>query len=841
MEIAKNIFNFYRGESLKQIYKIIGSLDIVGNPTMLFTSVYSGVKDLVVTPSKALWNSPTDPSSVGLGVAQGTLSFVSHGTSGFFGTLAKVAAAAGQGVAVLSLDHDFRDWHHNTVVVETTNLNRVWKRRGLKSVRQMLTQPLVDILGGIAYGIFGAILSPYKGYKRHGKHGIARGVVVGTAGLIARPVVGIIDSFAHFTASIHDIAKSVNILDKRLQPALRLRLPHTFGLKGILTPYDYGVARAAWLLKRFPRRSSLNSKISLEENVIHVEILPSVRSHIYAIATSLRVLLIKVQTLSSGSLNSSLCWEADLSDKASTSSKVTDHGHSGVALYLMLKQKGKPIIRDGGDGSEVDVFSPAAPSANDLGKNEEESTRSIGLTTPEERLSNSAREDFFDYGTDKSMEGDLLEWFTISADYQYRRQLIRLHNAISCITGKFDALISDSTIRMKGNTEGYTSFGIFHFEPQRNEKIPCKEALDPAALAYLPWANETTFEKLQQQNPDEQKIALSNRTANWSFEQELRELEREGGPEWLTLAFARATFVHLGKVVVSTKPLLSTIDGKANPFLSPDPFRKLSWAEKNRLATIEDGDFESDRIDSASEFDKRLSHVYVGIGAEDDSYGQLSLNDDEAGAFLDADQQKVEMNGMTAADKRKLSTPSHPSFSGSDTTSVYSFRTARMTESQGRRLRSSGQVAEEITESFVTAQSTPGRPLLLKSSSSDDNGLKTEANDETEDHSVRLNPRRDPLLLRPTDDRLQRMERLMEQLLIFSSEQALRSQQPSDHVMTLSAEIADLRAQIKKQTNTTAVVEELRAEVAFLRAQKRNAAETLAPQTENPHKTPDSL
>lgn len=69
-DIMQSIGKFYVTETLKQIYKIVGSLDFVGNPTMLVSSFFSGVRDLFVTPSKAIMKSPTDPSRVGLGFAQ---------------------------------------------------------------------------------------------------------------------------------------------------------------------------------------------------------------------------------------------------------------------------------------------------------------------------------------------------------------------------------------------------------------------------------------------------------------------------------------------------------------------------------------------------------------------------------------------------------------------------------------------------------------------------------------------------------------------------------------------------------------------------------------------------
>jgi Vacuolar-sorting-associated 13 protein C-terminal len=69
-DIIGSIQKFYTSETLKQFYKIVGALDFVGNPTMLVTSVFSGVRDFFVTPSTALINSPGNPSRFGIGFAK---------------------------------------------------------------------------------------------------------------------------------------------------------------------------------------------------------------------------------------------------------------------------------------------------------------------------------------------------------------------------------------------------------------------------------------------------------------------------------------------------------------------------------------------------------------------------------------------------------------------------------------------------------------------------------------------------------------------------------------------------------------------------------------------------
>ena len=67
-KIISSLKSYYTNETLKQIYKIIGSLDFVGNPTILLSSFMSGVKDLVAAPTAAFMKSPANVKNVGIGV-----------------------------------------------------------------------------------------------------------------------------------------------------------------------------------------------------------------------------------------------------------------------------------------------------------------------------------------------------------------------------------------------------------------------------------------------------------------------------------------------------------------------------------------------------------------------------------------------------------------------------------------------------------------------------------------------------------------------------------------------------------------------------------------------------
>lgn len=109
--------------------------------------------------------------------------------SGFFGYTSKLAAAAGQAVATVSLDAEFRDWHNDKVVVAATNLNREWKRRGVQNVGMMLSRPIVDLALGVAGGVSGVVISPVKGFKKNGPAGLPLGVAIGGIGFFAKPLV----------------------------------------------------------------------------------------------------------------------------------------------------------------------------------------------------------------------------------------------------------------------------------------------------------------------------------------------------------------------------------------------------------------------------------------------------------------------------------------------------------------------------------------------------------------------------------------------------------------------------------------------------------------------------
>lgn len=89
--IISELQSYYVKEMMFQFYKMLGSVDVFGNPTMAVNSIMKGAHDFVVLPFREFIRSPNNPSKLGIGVAKGTLSFLSHFFSGVFGFVSNVS------------------------------------------------------------------------------------------------------------------------------------------------------------------------------------------------------------------------------------------------------------------------------------------------------------------------------------------------------------------------------------------------------------------------------------------------------------------------------------------------------------------------------------------------------------------------------------------------------------------------------------------------------------------------------------------------------------------------------------------------------------------------------
>jgi len=477
--IANSLKEFYVNEGLKQIYKVIGSLEIIGNPNQLISSLGTGVRDFFYEPALGIVKSP---QALGLGLAKGTLSLVSHTTSGVFSFTSKISSQVGSGVAMLSLDDDFKQRHARAQ--EETQSMRLTRKRDFIFVA---IRPMVDIVVGVGEGIKGVVVEPIKGFQKKGAKGLVLGIFVGILGIPAKPIVGLADAFTHASMAFRDVATGINLLEKRLEKVKRRRLPYVFGVDGRLLPYIYTDARCIALIKKEIAAENTNAKREKECVVWSESLKMGGGTELYVMATTERVMCIEVNKGAHGELSSEVKWSCLLPKLASENPlyltqrgigigrrimvKIENAGHNGVALYIMegsfaalanhqrRKDNGMGVgLGGGGQGWGVEQKLNAV-----FGKDEQgNKSAKLGATSWVENEG---------AGEKRSWGNDLdVNVFCIQAEFQHRQSLLRLNNVVCCLIEDWDGVDEEeSGLGQEESLEGVYRFGEWDFIPGGGE------------------------------------------------------------------------------------------------------------------------------------------------------------------------------------------------------------------------------------------------------------------------------------------------------------------------------------------------------------------------------------
>ena len=217
----------YFTSALRQLYKIVGSLELVGNPIGLMSSLGVGVKDFFYEPAVAVINSPTELGKFGKSVFKGTLSLMTNTADGMIGTGTTFTRAAGRGMAKLTMDNAFMN-------------SRLELQRVPNDAVLMMIRPLKDLRNGFYYGIVGILRVPYTNIRRYGVSGIIPGIAKGIAGVATKPVVGVLDAATHMGEGFREGMKYLT--RESTVPITRRRLTNLFGPDGRILPYSYTTA-----------------------------------------------------------------------------------------------------------------------------------------------------------------------------------------------------------------------------------------------------------------------------------------------------------------------------------------------------------------------------------------------------------------------------------------------------------------------------------------------------------------------------------------------------------------------------------------------------------------------
>eukprot|EP01083_Nonionella_stella_P243770 849119_1 len=242
------IITHYTYQGMRQWYRVMGSIDMIGNPVQLASNLGDGLSDFFYKPAQGLVKSPND---FAIGVSEGTISLLKHTLSGIFGAASKISESVAGGLLTLSTDGDYRQKRQA----------RLTEHR-IEHVGDGVVQGAASVGLGFFHGITGIVADPIRGARSSGGLGALKGVGTGLLGIITKPVSGVFDAASQ---TFEGIAKTPDAIlsDGGVRGSEKVREPRFVGSHG-LSVYDENVARAQELLLRVIRRHSKQFSAELE-------------------------------------------------------------------------------------------------------------------------------------------------------------------------------------------------------------------------------------------------------------------------------------------------------------------------------------------------------------------------------------------------------------------------------------------------------------------------------------------------------------------------------------------------------------------------------------------------
>ncbi|KAG1472355.1 hypothetical protein G6F56_001588 [Rhizopus delemar] len=169
-DLLSRIVLHYREQIIYQIHRVLGSIDIFGNPVGLFNTLSSGFGELFYEPYQGFVMSDR-PQDVGIGIAKGVGGFMKKGIFGVTDSMSKFTGSIGKGLSAATMDKKFQEKRR-------TNMTRNKPTHAIYGVTHG-----VSYLGtSIASGVAGLVKRPVEGAEENGVVGFVEGVGRGIVG-----------------------------------------------------------------------------------------------------------------------------------------------------------------------------------------------------------------------------------------------------------------------------------------------------------------------------------------------------------------------------------------------------------------------------------------------------------------------------------------------------------------------------------------------------------------------------------------------------------------------------------------------------------------------------------
>ncbi|KAL0951191.1 hypothetical protein HGRIS_007919 [Hohenbuehelia grisea] len=248
-DLLNKMMLHYRQEVLRQLYRILGSADFIGNPVGLFTNVSSGVAAIFYEPFNGVVMHGN--RELGIGIAKGAASFVKKTVFGVSDSFTKFTSSVGKGLSAATFDSEYQAQRRMTQ-----------RRNKPRHAIYGVAAGGEALASSVASAMEGVVLKPLEGAETDGARGFFKGVGKGLVGAFTKPVVGVFDLASNVSEGIRN---TTTVFDNPERD--RARLPRLVPADGVLQPY---LAREA--LGQYWMRDLDNGAYRKEFYVAHINI-----------------------------------------------------------------------------------------------------------------------------------------------------------------------------------------------------------------------------------------------------------------------------------------------------------------------------------------------------------------------------------------------------------------------------------------------------------------------------------------------------------------------------------------------------------------------------------------
>ncbi|GMM46069.1 membrane morphogenesis protein [Pichia kluyveri] len=249
--LFQNISEHYKQAFLYQIYKVLGSADVLGNPVGLFNNISSGVMDIFYEPYQG-YIMTDKPQELGIGLAKGGLSFFKKSVFGVSDSVSRITDSVAKGLTVASMDKDFQ---------ERRRLNRQANNKTNRPV-DGIQAGAQSLFTGISSGITGLAMAPMEGATREGASGFFKGLGKGILGLPTKTATGVLDMANNISETIKSTTTAFE--GKGTES---MRLPRYIPYDGSMVRYDKKESQGQYWLKTVN-----NGEFSRDKYLAHLKL-----------------------------------------------------------------------------------------------------------------------------------------------------------------------------------------------------------------------------------------------------------------------------------------------------------------------------------------------------------------------------------------------------------------------------------------------------------------------------------------------------------------------------------------------------------------------------------------